>query len=117
MNRAAHLVAGVVAGAGGYYLVSRIVGFKPTWGQALLCGALGAGVACLPDFLEPPVKPHHRAFFHSIAFNALIAYGIRQVWQNANAGLQAKVVVTVLGFGFMSHPLLDATTPMGLPLV
>ena len=117
MNRPAHLVAGVIAGAGGYYLASRIVGFKPTWGQAALCGVLGGGVACLPDLLEPAIHPCHRAFFHSVVFNGLIAYGVRQVWRSPNVGLQMKIVVTVLGFGYMSHPLLDITTPMGLPLI
>jgi inner membrane protein len=117
MNRGAHMIVGAAAGAGGYYLASKLFGFQPTWQGALTLGGAGALVACLPDILEPALHPRHRAFFHSVACNGGRALGLRHLARHRHLTPQQKIILMALGCSYLSHPLIDATTPMGLPLI
>jgi len=117
MNKLAHFAGGAVASAAGYYFGCKILGLEPTWPRALAFAGIGAGIGCLPDLLEPALHPWHRSLFHSVALNAGLAYGVRQLWRNPAVRAETKVALTALSVAYISHPLLDATTPRGLPLV
>src|SRR5437899_156325 len=64
-NRGEHLILGAVAGAATYLSYKLLKCENPTLTGLLATGAVGAGAAVLPDFLEPAVSPNHRAGFHS----------------------------------------------------
>ena len=87
----------------------------------MLAAGLGAFCGKLPDILEPALNnPHHRQFFHSFAMLIAVGYGVKKVyeWQPEN-NLDAFVrgVVLFAGAGYVSHLLLDATTPCSLPIL
>ena len=47
--------------------------------QAVLCELIlstfvGVSTSRIPDILEPPINPNHRAFYHSLAFGFLIGF-------------------------------------------
>lgn len=89
----------------------------PHPGIAALVAALASG---LPDVLEPANNPHHRQFCHSAAFAALVASGMKKLydWMPATPGdALLRDVLLGVGFGYMAHLSADATTVMGLPLV
>jgi membrane-bound metal-dependent hydrolase YbcI (DUF457 family) len=68
--------------------------------------------ALLPDTIEPANSPYHRGFFHSIQvlLFLMLCFVIFMVFLTP---------LTLLGLytisGYLSHLLLDATTPRGLP--
>ncbi len=117
MNRRVHAVTGLVVGAGGYYVCCRLLGVKPTWGGALVCGGAAAGMACLPDLWEPALTPFHRGFFHSVVLNGGVVVGIGWAWKNPRISVEAKIGVAALGLGYVSHSFLDSMTPMGIPFL
>jgi membrane-bound metal-dependent hydrolase YbcI (DUF457 family) len=89
---------------------------KFDWNELLLCTAIGAGAGLLPDILEPADSPNHRAFFHSIAMAALVAYSI--------TGKHTKKwsPTTLLFWGvasvaYLSHLGADACTPKSIRLI
>ncbi|HZS04820.1 MAG TPA: metal-dependent hydrolase [Blastocatellia bacterium] len=101
----------------------------------------------LPDMLEPATSPRHRSFFHSQVFavgaatlagpaalqqrerllawaeefdaQARMAEGLEALWLYVKAFccrlLAGFLVGAIVGYG--SHLLLDALTPMGLPVL
>lgn len=84
----------------------------------------GAGLAAvatnLPDILEPAVNPHHRQFFHSLAFaGLLIVSGIALYdWQPETDEGRFWRKAGLIGLGaYLCHLALDATTPRSLPLL
>ncbi len=117
MNRGPHAVAGFLVGTGGYYVCCRLLGVEPTWGEALGYGVVSAGVACLPDLLEPPLTPFHRDFFHSLVLNGGVVMGIGWAWRNPNISPKVKIGMSAVGLAYVSHPFLDSMTPMGIPFL
>lgn len=83
----------------------------------MLSASAGLAIACLPDILEPAVHPNHRAFFHSLAFNGIAAILLWRRLNNPNVNALEKITLSVIGSAYLSHPLLDATTPKGLPSI
>ncbi len=83
-------------------------------GTAAICGTL-------PDLLEPAFNnPHHRQFFHSIAFLSALGYGVHRVykWQpDTEWKKAARWLLLVAGGAYMTHLAMDALTSRGLPLV
>jgi membrane-bound metal-dependent hydrolase YbcI (DUF457 family) len=75
----------------------------------------------LPDILEPAFKnPHHRQFFHSLAFVGMVGYGTKKVYDwNPEDNLEKAIRLLLLcaSAGYLSHLVLDAATPRSLPLV
>lgn len=74
--------------------------------------AAGAG-ACLPDLLEPANSPFHRGFFHSVAAGALVAYAISGK-HTLQLGWFARMLLWMVGLGYLSHLAADATTPRSI---
>jgi len=73
-NRATHMLVGGVGGAA----VAGILSCDTPWDQMfpeILGGAFGGLVGgCLPDILDPPDSPNHRAVAHSIAGGVGVGY-------------------------------------------
>lgn len=85
--------------------------------------AAGAAAACLPslpDWIEPAVHPNHRQFFHSVAFGALVGYGVYRTWHWApqdDWGKLARIVALVGGSAYLAHLARDAFTTRSLPMI
>jgi membrane-bound metal-dependent hydrolase YbcI (DUF457 family) len=86
--------------------------FKDTAGGA----ALGAGASIIPDILEPPTNPHHRKIFHSLAMVVVASIAVTKI-KKSNLPVSTKHRITTAGLGFISHLIMDSTTPYGLPII
>ena len=86
----------------------------------LTCGGLAAFATRLPDVLEPAIHPHHRQFFHSIAFAALVgklSYDAYR-WQPETDGQElVRHLLILAGSAYLAHLALDLGTARGLPLI
>ncbi len=81
---------------------------------------LAGGLTKLPDILEPARHPHHRQFFHSLAFAGLLGWGASKVyeWQPEHPVDKAiRFVLLVGAASYMVHLALDACTSKSLPLL
>ncbi|PIU76097.1 hypothetical protein COS75_00805 [Candidatus Pacearchaeota archaeon CG06_land_8_20_14_3_00_35_12] len=108
-NKPVHLFFAFLMFLGAWFLLDKFgLGYLHLYSALIFLGAV------LPDFLDPPGNWSHRKFFHSRRLFKVIAI--------------AAVVAFVLGFssrnwffvsfsclGYISHLLLDLTTPAGLP--
>lgn len=84
--------------------------------HATVAGMLGT----LPDVLEPAIHPHHRQFFHSLTFAALLGYGLHRLyrWETETELQQAlKTLGLIAGGAYLVHLLMDATTAKSLPVI
>jgi membrane-bound metal-dependent hydrolase YbcI (DUF457 family) len=54
---------------------------------------------------------------HSVALNLAVAVGLRYFWLRTDAAPDWKRVLLSLGLACLTHPILDATTPKGLPFL
>jgi membrane-bound metal-dependent hydrolase YbcI (DUF457 family) len=73
-----------------------------------------------PDWLEPATNPHHRQFFHSISFLAVITLGIKKVFDRKpedNLGQVLRLMTLCADDGYLRHLVLDLLTPRSLQLV
>ena len=100
-----------------YLGLCKLVDEEPELGGFLLSVGVGAAAACLHDLLEPAVHPNHRRVIHSVALNLAGAAGLRQFWQRTDVELAQKRVFVSLGLACLTHPILDAMTPKGLPFL
>ncbi len=87
----------------------------------VLATAVGTFFGKLPDILEPSLRnPHHRQFCHSITVLVALGYGLRKAykWKPKDKMESAlRGLVLCAGAGYISHLLLDASTPRSLPLL
>lgn len=122
MPRAAtHLVAGVVTAG----VVNVVIqwnaktddpNYRFDWGEFLVCCGAGGAAGLLPDILEPADTPNHRAFFHSLAAAALVAWAMSGKHTKDCAPGSKKLLLS-MGFAYLSHLVLDAQTPKSIPIV
>lgn len=117
MNGHAHRIVGGVVGGAAYVVCCKVLGREPTWLGLATSVGVGGAAASLPDLLEPASHPNHRAFFHSVAFNSLLAVSIRKGWLSPVLPSDQKGLLTISGLAYLSHPCLDAFTPKGLPFL
>lgn len=115
-NRETHMLAGFAFGSLGYALVKIAQNEEVDLGHAIGWGVVGAGVATLPDIIEPATGPLHRAFAHSFTAGGLVALSTKIVYDNPNLTSDEKAAFVSVASAFGSHLLLDAGTPAGLPL-
>ena len=117
-NAGKHAMIGFAVGALGYAIVKHIQGEEIDVGNALGWGIVGAGVALLPDMIEPSsLGPMHRSFAHSAVAAGMVTYATKAAWENPNLTNDHKAIATSVGAAYLSHLFLDATTPAGLPLI
>lgn len=125
VNGQAHAIgSGLGMALAAYYDATRPDGRPKTVEEvrstALVAGGLGALCGSLPDLIEPATNPHHRQFFHSVAFAALAFEGLRRVyrWQPEDDLHRAiRGLTLIAGGAYLIHLVMDSTTPMSLPLV
>ena len=117
MNGGTHRLVGGIVGGLVYTLGCKAFAVQPTLTGIALSAGVGVIGASLHDLVEPAIHPNHRAFFHSIAFNGLVAVSLRRVCADPAVTPGSKMLLAAIGLGCLSHPCLDAFTPKGLPIV
>lgn len=89
-------------------------------GRPLMDATIAALATNLPDLIEPASNPHHRKFFHSVAFGCLVASaGIKVCqWQPEEDWEKVLRQLLLLGCGgYLIHLIADSFTPRSLPLI
>lgn len=110
----------VAAAATGAYLMHQEAKAGPPTAAPFLGAAAAAALTGLPDILEPATSPNHRAFFHSLAFAALLGMGMKKLynWEPESDGQRLlRQIALVAGAAYLIHLTLDFTTRKSLPLV
>lgn len=118
MNRIEHQWAGAAAGLA-IAAADHGAADSPTH-NPLLAATLGAAAGRLPDILEPACHPHHRQFFHSATVAAGLGYGVYRLWRwqpETDIERMLRAALLIGGVAYLSHLLLDASTPRSLPLL
>lgn len=109
------LAAGFVNVAVQFDKVSADPNREFDWIELLLCCAVGAGAACLPDLLEPATSPNHRNSCHSLAAAALVAW-LMSGKHVKDLPPEIRALLVAGGTGYLSHLALDGLTPKCIPL-
>jgi membrane-bound metal-dependent hydrolase YbcI (DUF457 family) len=123
MNGKSHAIgSGLAIALAAYYEATEFQAKSPgeASGRALMAGGLGAMCGSLPDLIEPATSPHHRQFFHSLAFGLMAFEGLRRVYRwhpedDLNRAIRGLTLIA--GGAYLIHLAMDSTTPMSLPLV
>ena len=101
--------------------IAQLEGKKGEKTMAPLGGATLAAICTnLPDILEPAVHPHHRQFFHSLAFVGLIGLGMYKLYEwetETDKERFLKFCLLVVGGSYLIHLAMDACTSRSLPLL
>lgn len=117
-NGSTHQAVGAVAGIVGYLFDDN-----PEPGALVrLAFAVATSImaAKIPDKLEPATSPHHRQFFHSVFVLCGVMVAIKMVlkWKTKEPWKKLlRLMLLAVGVSYLSHLLLDAGTPMRIPLV
>lgn len=112
-----HAITGAATGAAAYAL-DRLARNEPVNNDRLWSVALAGGLAgALPDILEPPLHRRHRRFFHSRVTLAAAALFLVMLDSGESLDDEQKAAVRALVLAYLSHLLMDSTTPMGLPFI
>ncbi len=117
-NALAHRTGALVLVGG--YLLAREVREKKATHTPVTGSLLASFCTNLPDWLEPAVHPHHRQFFHSVAFAAMIGGGMYKLsqWETQTDGEKLlKFCLMVAGGAYLAHLAMDACTKRSLPLL
>ena len=118
MNAAAHQWTAALAT--GVVLHSRELERGKATAWPLAGSGLAAILTKLPDILEPPVHPHHRQLFHSLAFATLVAAGWKALYEwrpQSDEGRFWRKLGMIGAGAYLCHLALDALTARSLPLV
>lgn len=82
--------------------------------SAIIGGLSGSVGGVLPDLLEPATHPNHRGVMHSSL--ALVGAGSLPFIQSVqNTDLYSRIVINSFSIGYVSHLIMDASTPKSLP--
>ena len=110
------MLFGALAGALGYMIAKRLQNEVVDGRTALCWGAVGAGVAQIPDAAEPPTSPKHRAFAHSLTTAGMVAVAAKNAYENPALSNEQKAAAYSIAAAYLSHLLLDAETPAGISI-
>jgi len=117
-NALAHRTGAAVM-VGGFLLAQEKQEGKST--LAPIGGSLLAAFCTnIPDLLEPATNPHHRQFFHSVAFAGLVLWGMYKLgeWKpETDAEKLLRFCLLIAGAGILAHLVMDSGTPRSLPLL
>lgn len=119
-NKDVHQFWGGVTGVGVglHYAVNHPQ--DPDWKKLLMTigtTVVGTTAGTTPDALEPSSRgPNHRSLFHSASALGGLSGGLRRV-EGSDLPDEVKALVRAFCLGYLSHCVLDARTPKGLPLV
>ncbi len=120
MNGSAHKAIGAVTG-----ITALAIDNQPdkqsTAHNPLIATPLATFGGMLPDLLEPASRgPHHRRFCHSVAAFCAVGYGVYKAYKwEPQTELEKclRITAIVIGAGYLSHLIADASTPKGLPII
>jgi inner membrane protein len=102
------------------YLASRPQDRHQGFGHPLIGASATAFLASLPDLVEPAHHPHHRQFFHSLTFAAILGYAMYKAYEWQPETPAEKVLRTaalVSGSAYLLHLGVDFMTARSLPLI
>jgi membrane-bound metal-dependent hydrolase YbcI (DUF457 family) len=119
MNAKAHALIATV-GVGGVLACVKPNAQAQRLPHPIVGGGLAAFFASLPDLIEPATSPNHRQFFHSIAFAAILGYGLYKVyeWQPEQPFEQIlRALALVAGGAYLTHLIADSLTKRSIPFV
>jgi len=116
-NGSTHTAVGALAGLAIYGLVKRSRNEDWTLGGVTAAIGGGAVVGISADVLEPALLPNHRGPFHSVVLLLGIAYANKRALESTQMTPEQKMATMVASAAYVSHLILDAATPMGLPLL
>ena len=117
-----HAIAGAVVGLGiTIYEHQKFIKDDPKaefdFTQMFINMAAGLVGAILPDKLEPALHPNHRSSFHSFTLTGFNIGGINMVNGFDRMGPRFKSGLKAFLGGYLSHLVLDSTTPKSLPII
>jgi membrane-bound metal-dependent hydrolase YbcI (DUF457 family) len=113
-NAGTHAVVGTATGIVTWIACQRRKGEAIRFGGLAVGAAAGLLGGLAADLIEPATSPNHRRFAHSMAAAAALAimlYVSLHCFDDEKASAFACLV-----FAYLSHLLLDAHTPIGLPI-
>lgn len=114
----AHILAGAATSCA-VVLWDRHSRQKQTELSHILLGlVVGVFFALLADILEPATNPYHRGFFHSLVFACFLGLILLKFFKKTDDDkADAALLLKAAGGAYASHLILDAGTPLGLPLI
>lgn len=114
-----HVIVSAAAAGVTYLAMCRYYRRELFFGEGVACIATGAIAGIAPDLLEPAIHPHHRQFCHSATVGALLAGTGATLCTTTSEGWTdaAKILIACTLVGYITHLILDACTPRGLPLL
>jgi inner membrane protein len=112
-----HALIGSGLGVGCWMVYCKLSNRPLQFGEVLLAAGVGAVGGLIPDLLEPAIHPNHRQFFHSYVAAALLVQANKQLSTSAQIPAEARGTVHLVSLGFLSHLVIDAQTPKGLPWI
>lgn len=115
---ATHRLINFAATAG--YLATLPEDHQKGIAHPLAGGAASALLASLPDAIEPAVHPHHRQFFHSLAFAGMVGYGLHRAyhWKPESDGQELlRAAALLVGSAYLLHLAADFFTARSIPVL
>jgi len=133
-NGNTHKTAGAVLVPIVYLTSLNNFGFqeKITLEELALTFCISLSSSRIPDILEPPIHPNHRAFFHSFAFVGITGYVGVKAWKDLKVRRSERialgnpqwsfnefldVVIVITSGSILLHLIMDGFTPKGLTFV
>ena len=133
-NGNTHKTAGAVLVPTVYLTSLNSLGFqeKATFEEIALSICISLCSSRIPDILEPPIHPNHRAFFHSLAFAGITGYVGVKAWKDLRTRREERialgnpqwsfnefldVAIVITSGSILLHLIMDGFTPKGLTLV
>ena len=95
-----------------YFKKEKIEGWD--W-LAIFAGAYIGSI--LPDKIDPPTNPNHRALGHSLVGNTSLSYLLIKKSNNININSTLKWFMRSFVIAQLSHILSDSTSPKGIPFI
>ena len=133
-NGKTHLIAGTICGSVTSIVIQTRLNERDTIDlvHAFLSTGVGFASGRLPDIIEPPIHPNHRAFFHSFLFGTILGFVAVKIWKalkekvskrREQAQLRFNEKEIVLGLLFVAfivvilHLFMDGFTKKSLPII
>jgi membrane-bound metal-dependent hydrolase YbcI (DUF457 family) len=108
-NKPVHLFFAFLVFLGSWFVLDKFnLGYLHFYSALIFLGAI------MPDFLDPPGNWNHRKFFHSRRLFKLISV-IAVAAFVMGFFYRSLFLISFSCLGYISHLLLDLTTPAGLP--
>src|SRR5262245_28585818 len=116
-NAKTHVLVAAGVGVAGYSLYCAFYQRKFDFGEALVAAGVCVLGGIAPDGLEPALSPCHRSVGHSIGAGVVSASTVARTWNTSGTGSGPDFLLMFLALGYLTHLVLDAGTPRGLPLL